>query len=170
MEWTAAWEQISPNAFAVPALPDGLWTPVLDFLPGPCILKIAAVTTDSWSYSPTAQCGADGDMSSLLLPARCLYENGPVGAMIAKVGGSSAGFKDDGTVFLIGKTAIINVEAPGGPLYLTINDEVTGMWNNAGSIRVLIWRAGAPPQGPVPDGSPPYFSPPRSSPPNSPPQ
>jgi hypothetical protein len=124
---------------AVPARPaqsgvSGLWTPVHDFVSGPCVLSFRA--SGVWSYSTTVTCTADGDPASLLQRARCLFADGPVGALIGKIGGSSAGVKD-GTIFLIGRAAVVSVDAPGGPLYLTINDESSGMDNNDGAVTVV---------------------------------
>ena len=146
------WKPLLDRQFPVSAQPTGLWTLVLDYVEGPCLLKIAAAENDSWSYSPTSQCGADGDPRSMLLTDRCLHPTAPVGALIAKIGGSSAGIKEDGVVSLVGKAGVITVEAPGGPLYMTMNDEVSGMWNNAGTMRVLVWSASKP--GTAPAGTP----------------
>jgi hypothetical protein len=159
MPWAAAWQPLVADPYQVLAQPAGLWTPVLDFVEGPCLLKIIVAANNLWSYAPTASCGPDGDPSSLLLSDRCLFADAPVGALIAKVGGSSAGWKD-GSIALVGRTAVIPVAAPGGPLYLTINDERTGMGNNSGFVRVLIWRSDAPPAAAVaapaaPPGEPP---------------
>jgi hypothetical protein len=77
----------------------------------------------------------------MIVRARCLLEKGPVGALIGKLGGSTAG-SDDGTLFLAGQSCVVKVaQGNGGPLYLTINDEITGLGNNDGTISVEVLRS-----------------------------
>src|ERR1019366_9386451 len=66
--------------------------------------------------------------------------------------GGSTGGSDDGTLFLAGQSCVVNVaQGNGGPLYLTINDEITGLGNNDGTISVEVLRSiqagGAPGPG-----------------------
>ena len=59
-------------------------------------------------------------------------------ALIAKIGGSTAG-TGDGTMFLVGRSCIYELDqGKRGPLYLTINDETAGMANNNGKLAVTI--------------------------------
>ncbi|HWT05046.1 MAG TPA: hypothetical protein VN224_04770 [Xanthomonadales bacterium] len=74
---------------------------------------------------------------SLIGRARCLCDKAPVGALIGKLGGSTAGAAD-GAVFVVGSSCIVKVGDDDAPLYLTINDEESGMSNNQGSLKVKI--------------------------------
>lgn len=120
----------------VAARPDGLWTLVVEFVSGPALLRVTA-SADRWQYADAAAavCGADGDPDALLARAKCLLPAAPVGALIGKIGGSTAGAAD-GTLFVAGSTCVVRVPDEGGPLFLTINDEY--MKNNAGSIGVAV--------------------------------
>lgn len=134
------WTRLT-TGFTVPAKPRGLWTLVLDYVDAPATLKIVAADDATWSYTPGIWCDADGDLTAMIARARCLLEKGPVGALIGKLGGSTAG-SDDGTLFLAGQSCVVNVaQGNGGPLYLTINDEITGLGNNAGTISVEVLRS-----------------------------
>jgi hypothetical protein len=122
----------------VPAKPTGLWTLALEWADGPALIKFEA-SDDYWFYSESdaSKCSADGHLSSLLPAKACLLPTAPVGALIGKIGGSSAA-ATDGTVFVVGKFCIIEIAESRGPIYLTMNDEVTGFANNRGSVRVKI--------------------------------
>jgi hypothetical protein len=135
-----SWRRIAAgnlSATTVSARPTGLWTLVYDFVAGSQWLKITANPLGLWSYADSgrARCGPDGDPQAMLSPAVCLCKNAPVGALIAKIGGSTAG-ADDGPVFAVGTSCVLRVPDGGGPLYLTINDERAGMENNAGSLEI----------------------------------
>jgi hypothetical protein len=125
----------------VPAKPAGLWTLVIGFITGPVLLRFSAPPDICWSYADDldARCGPDGDPNSLLDAATCLVPTAPVGALVAKIGGSSAGVSDDGTTFVVGSRCVYRVTKTSGPLYLTINDARTAMGNNAGQVTVTIW-------------------------------
>ena len=104
----------------VSATPDGLWTKAIEFVPPNTTLKLEA--SGAWKYTNQHErkCGPDGDAGAAT-DTSFLKQTAPVGAVIAKVGGSSAG-KDDGTVFVIGAFAIITLQKEqSGPLYLTMN-------------------------------------------------
>ncbi len=106
----------------VAPVPDGLWTLAHEFVPSGAILQLNAQGT--WTYRTAAAspltCGPDGrpdDPQTDLLMA-----DAPVGAMIAKIGGSTAG-KTDGELFVVGASSVIMADPKkhGGPLYLTMN-------------------------------------------------
>jgi hypothetical protein len=101
---------------------------------------LVANLEDRWSYAESSEavCGANGDPDTFLSPAICLWPPAPVGALIGKFGGSTAGL-DDGTRFIAGAYCVLTAPEEGGPLYLTINDEYTGFDNNAGSIGVSAY-------------------------------
>jgi hypothetical protein len=121
----------------VSAKPNGLWTVAREFISGP--VRIRFVASESWKYSADSSCGPDGDMLSMISPIQTILKSAPVGSLIAKIGGSSAG-QADGTVYLVGSFAIIDIGANvKGPLYLTINDEPSGFANNSGILKVNVY-------------------------------
>jgi hypothetical protein len=134
------WQLVSE--LHVPARPRGLWTLVVDFVIGPALLKVEA--DGGWRYAPSCECGPDGDLLALIMRERCLYEKAPIGALIGKIGGSTAGI-DDGTVFLAGSFCVVRVPDAGGPLFLTINDEYSGYANNESDVTVRVSLRPAPP-------------------------
>ncbi len=138
----------------VRARPAGLWTLVSEFVDKAHVLKISAPNTTCWSYADAieARCGPDGDPDALLSPAKCLVPSAPVGALVGKIGGSISGAAD-GQTFVVGSYCVVSVAAPGGPLYLTINDEAAGMGNNAGAVDVKIQIADLPEKPPAPSPS-----------------
>lgn len=121
----------------VPARPTtGIWTLAHDFVPAGALIKLEAV--GRWSYSIGMESGPDGDVSALLTAVQALAPKAPVGALIAKVGGSTAGIAD-GVLYTVGSRAVIRVKADAeGPLYLTINDHVTGLGDNTGNLSVKV--------------------------------
>jgi hypothetical protein len=122
----------------VPAKPAGIWTLVHEYVHGPALIRIEAEDTE-WMYSKADKCKADGDLLSSISPAACILKDAPVGALIGKIGGSSAGISD-GTLFVVGKHCIFELDPnKRGPLYLTINDELTGFENNNNAIEVDIF-------------------------------
>jgi hypothetical protein len=134
-----SWQPLSLITSAVVARPAGLWTLVADFIEGPALLRITADPQDSWSYSDiqTATCGPDGDPRALIATTRCLVPSAPVGALVGKIGGSSAA-SNDAKPFAVGHNCVVRVPDDGGPLYLSINDEPAGMDNNAQTIEVRV--------------------------------
>lgn len=122
----------------VKAKPDGVWTLALEWVNGPAVLKFEA-GDEEWFYAEhdTSKARADGHLASLLATKNCLLPSAPVAALIGKIGGSSAGAAD-GTVFVVGKFCLVEIDKSKGPVYLTINDELTGLGNNRGEISVKI--------------------------------
>lgn len=122
----------------IPASPKGIWTRALDFVAGPA--KIIFQTGEAtWNYTEQDECSADGDLSSLLNSKHCILSEAPVGALIGKIGGSSAGLKDGKKRFIVGRFCLVEIDGETcGPLFLTINDELIGLKNNSGELRVTI--------------------------------
>jgi hypothetical protein len=133
----------------VPAKPDGLWTLIHPFIDGPVLLRIEA-SDDRWGYAPgrDAFCGADGDACALVARTLCLHQTAAVGALIGKIGGSSAG-TCDGQLFVVGKRCVVRID-DGGPLYMTINDTVDGMSNNVGYMGIASLSFAPAPPKPAP--------------------
>jgi hypothetical protein len=123
----------------VPAKPDGLWTLVLDHVDPSTKLRIQA--SGIWTYSTqlTTPATPDGDPASPLDRTKSLLPEALIGTLVGKVGGSTAGIKDDGHVFVVGRSCVVKLdEKTEGPLYLTINDEISGYADNDGRITVTI--------------------------------
>jgi hypothetical protein len=138
----------------VRARPSGAWTFVDAIVDGGDVLKITASDEQRWSYADaaTAHCGPDGDPQALLSRDKCIMPTAPVGALIGKIGGSTA--DTGGTTFLVGSFCVFRVPDGGGPLFLTINDESGGLENNSGWLHVTVEKADAPPAAPAPEPEP----------------
>jgi hypothetical protein len=131
MTWTAV-----KDGIVVPARPQGIWTWVFDFVRGPALIRVEA--NGSWSYSGGRRCGPDGDLNALLGADHMILAEAPVGALLVKVGGSTAGV-GDGHVRVAGSAALVQIDATvAGPIFLTINDEPSGLLDNAGDLTVKI--------------------------------
>jgi hypothetical protein len=131
MEWTHVLR------VTVPAKPAGLWTVAVEYLESWQRLRITA--EGSWDVGGVTS-GPDGSRISAIDRARCLVDKAPAGALIGKLGGSTAGMSD-GHLFVVGSSCVLQPtdDTPkSGPLYLTINDTVEGFEDNAGSIEVCI--------------------------------
>lgn len=135
------WQALELIKNKVPAKPDGLWTIVYWYLEGPMKLKLQA--TGQWEYSPAKKCSPDGGRSAGLLQDS-LVLSAPVGALIGKIGGSTAD-KPDPTkqlVFTVGSTCVILLDdKTKGALFLTMNDQVSRFDDHSGEISVEAWEA-----------------------------
>jgi hypothetical protein len=130
------WTEVKDNV-EVKAKPDGIWTLVHEYVRSPALVEIEA-NNDEWEYAPGKKCSANGDLGSTLRPQDTILPSAPVGALIAKVGGSTAG-TTDGRLFVVGKKALLQLDQnTSGPLFLTINDQLSGLQNNDGSIKAKI--------------------------------
>jgi hypothetical protein len=135
------WSETKPG-IEVPAKPPGTWTLAYDYLKGPALVMITAEGT--WEYGSGKACGPDGDLNALLAADHALLAKSPVGALIAKIGGSTAG-ANDGAVYVVGSSAVLSIDANiEGPLYLTINDHLTGLSDNTGSVKATVKIAPQP--------------------------
>ena len=136
---TRSWRELGRQK--VPARPDaGIWTPVLDYVTGPVVLRITA----SGTWRPVGgldACGGDGYRRWAFGRDALLTKKAPLGALIGKFGGSNAGGTDDGDIFPVGTHAVLTVEKPTGPLYLTINDAPGAFDDNSGDIEVVVEQA-----------------------------
>jgi hypothetical protein len=146
------WRPLLAN-FDVPAKPAGVWTKVLDYV-GPS-RKLRFIASGTWCWQDPSslpnhdapgssetrrECGPDGDLSAT--PSKgCLTQEAPVGALIGKIGGSTATVQNMGA-FVVGAFCVYDVsDAMKGPLFLTINDMPAGMSDNNGKIVVSIWES-----------------------------
>jgi hypothetical protein len=136
-----------------------LWSLAKDYIAGSRLLRFTVVDKDeqkqtasiSWSPIKGTMCGANGIVAN---PPKsgCLSTGAPYGALIGKLGGSSADIPDSSTptapygtkrVFAIGTHCVIALGgSEGGPLYLTMNDSPDGFANHSGDLHVLIEEYG----------------------------
>lgn len=140
----------------IPAKPDGIWTRVLDYV-GPS-RRLLFTATGRWVWQdpasqppsgvsaypkapdPKGECGPDGDLGTSV-SEECLSPDALPGALIGKIGGSSASVKNT-SAFAVGSYCVLEVaETSKGPLFLTINDAPLGMADNSGKLLVSIWEA-----------------------------
>lgn len=132
------WKNLDEGeTFTIPAKPvQGIWTMVRTYVSGPAILRVEA----RGSWRPVAElpaCGADGLLHWAYGREMLLTRKAPLGALIAKFGGSN-GAAADADVFMIGSLTVLTVEKSAGPLYMTIND-VPGLFeDNEGELIVRI--------------------------------
>jgi len=130
------WTEVKDNV-EIKAKPEGIWTLVHEYVRSPALVEIEA-NNDEWEYAPGKKCSANGDLGSTLHPQDAILPSAPVGALIGKVGGSTAG-TTDGRLFVVGKRALLQLDQnTSGPLFLTINDQLSGLQNNDKSIKVKI--------------------------------
>jgi len=117
LSWSplAAVLPISSGAFRSP------WHCVTDVIRGPTHLRIAA--TGNWWAMPDvlAACGPNG-FTGLAFPAdRVVLPDAPPGALIGRIGGSSASLKVDGA-FPIGIDCVVQLPTNSvGPLFVSFN-------------------------------------------------
>ncbi|MEO8076572.1 MAG: LecA/PA-IL family lectin [Acidobacteriota bacterium] len=136
------WSQVQD--VTVPAKPTGIWTWAVDYVKGPARILIEATAGGSWSYSPGRACGPDGDLTALTSAGATLLPSAPTGALLAKIGGSTAGAAD-GTVRVAGSKVYFEIDSTvNGPILLTVNDEPGGMSDNSGELKVKISIAAIP--------------------------
>jgi hypothetical protein len=144
MDWAEVKSDIS-----IEARMDGAWTVAWSYVKGPALMQIEA-SDETWEYAPGKKCSANGDLISMLSAQDTVLPAAPVGSMIGKIGGSTVGFKD-GRLFVCGKLCMIEIDqSTSGPVFLNINDELTGMQNNKGTIKVkMSIKPTLPPPAPV---------------------
>jgi len=135
------WQEITLGQSVVPGRPDGLWTPVLEYVEGKVRLKVVASGT--WQYLPGVDCGPNGHRDGGLIE-NSLAPRAPVGALIAKIGGGTADRPDPDKdpVFVVGTFCVITLEAVAhGPLFLTMNDHVSWFAQHDGELTIRIFEA-----------------------------
>lgn len=136
-----------------------LWSLAKEYIAGSRLLRFTVVDEDeqkqtasmSWSPVKGTTCGANGIVVN---PPKsgCLSTGALYGALIGKLGGSSADIPDGSSptapygtkrVFAIGTHCVIVLgSSEGGPLYLTMNDSPDGFANHSGDLHVLIEEYG----------------------------
>ena len=139
----------------VQAQPVGLWNLACDYVPGSRLLRFKVLALDAqgnilptiWTPAKGTDCGPDGVTTA---PAKTgmLYAGAQYGALIGKLGGSSADIPDSSSatgpyvnrkVFAIGSCCVISVSnSEGGPLFLTMNDSADGFAGHLGKLCVSV--------------------------------
>jgi hypothetical protein len=150
------WDQGLP--VTVPAKPrHGYSTKVVDYIDASKRLKFVAQdhrqisaqqpgqapveVENKWNYTHDKQCTADGEPTAAVNPANCLLPQAPPGALIAKIGGSTAGRTDGLQLFVVGSFCVIDFdEKTKGTLYLTMNADPMGSLDRGGELAVTIYR------------------------------
>lgn len=134
------WLPLTLKTTEVPAKPVSLWTLVHEYVKGPVKLRIQA--TGTWEYAPGKSCGPDGSRTGGFL-SDGLIASAPVGALIAKVGGSPADKPDTRIVgFVVGSYTVFTVDdKTEGPLYFTMNDTPNQFDNHDKTITIAIQQA-----------------------------
>lgn len=99
------------------------WLPIGDTIRGLSHLQITA--SGRWTmWDAVLPCGPDGISGSLLPADQLLVADCPPGALIGKIGGSSASTSDS-KPFAIGRQCVIAIpEHAVGPLFVGINGSV----------------------------------------------
>jgi hypothetical protein len=94
----------------------------------------------TWQPEGSKRCTADG---ATALDRTALLPGAPAGALIAKIGGSSADTTVDKLpLFAVGRHCVFTVEAgKAGTLYLGVNDVVGSMSRLTGHLIVKLWVA-----------------------------
>ena len=124
----------------LPTPQDAAWTPALDYvIPKRSYRFTVKATANSWKLDGmTTDCTVDGTDLSASRSMEPICSGVPFGALIGKVGGSTADHA--GTIFGIGRYCVYQItdEAKAGPLYLGVNDLWVLMSKVSGQIEVEI--------------------------------
>jgi hypothetical protein len=141
------------TAVEVPAN-GALWTLALQYVAGPARIRIQVDPADDgkeqqWTCG-TTDCGPGGMYT---LSPTAIVPTAPIGALVAKVGGGQAEcpgapvaaglapqvLPASSTVYAVGRYCVINVKAgDGGPLFLTMNDDVKAFVDHRGKLKVKV--------------------------------
>jgi hypothetical protein len=142
-------EGADPKVFEVPSSAASLWTQIGPYIAGPVKLKIEVVDPAAvWQYSTDHWCRAGGTTRN---DAAALLPGAPIGALVGKLGGSTADcppppgpagpspMPAGNRTFAVGTFAVIEVKAEeSGPLFLGMNDTLAGFAQHAGALKVKI--------------------------------
>jgi hypothetical protein len=136
---------------------NGFWTKVLDYVDSSKRLKFVvddkvegppaeggkpSEKNNKWFYANQKECTADGDPAAGVNAANCLVPDAPVGALIAKIGGSTAGKSDGAKLFVVGSFCTFDLDdKTKGALYLTMNADPMTLTGRSGQLSVKIFRS-----------------------------
>ena len=136
------WRELKLRTGKVPERDGCAWTPVYEFLTPGKTYRLEA--DQKWTPEISGECTADGNPDTkrsddLLLPGTA------AGALIAKIGGSTADLKvdkDKVPLFAAGRYCVFTVESGKvGALYLGVNDTNTAAFKVTGNLTVKLWEA-----------------------------
>jgi hypothetical protein len=116
---------------------EALWLRVLDTVPAKLLLRFEA--TGSWTClgHGLSVSGPDG-LATLRLHVDCLLvPTAPPGALIGKIGGSSAG-RDDGKAFAIGSFCVYPALEKPAPLFIAVNGAFPATGYAIGQLRLTV--------------------------------
>ncbi len=122
----------------VTARPDVLWECACSYLEGPLNVRIKA--KGEWQVCPKTRCGPDGALTEGL-EDDTLLKNAPIGALIAKIGGSTAEkpLETGATAFAVGSFCVMHLAPEArGALYFAMNDKVKAFDAHDGALDVEI--------------------------------
>ncbi len=140
------------SGFSVPSQSGVPWTKIIDYVSVGNLLKIEVTDGNTWTPDGFSQpCSADGDISSGVLNTVTggpLLAGIPAGALIGRIGGSTADMALDSTItsriffFAVGRCCILQVPASTcGALFLGVNDRLGSMGKLKGQLTVSVYQA-----------------------------
>lgn len=147
------WREI--KKLKVPDPTASVWTAALDYVTPGKLYRIAvkpvpvAGQTDSreqqWKPESGNDCSADGDASLTRTPP-LIIDTCAVGALIGKIGGSTADTKIDSAklvLFSVGRHCVFSLSDPvhAGSLYLGMNDAMDSISKLQGQLEVTLDEA-----------------------------
>jgi hypothetical protein len=135
---------ITLTAFSVNnASVHGLWLPVTDLLPAKRLIKLQA--SGNWACFGRAvpTCGPEGYLDYGVPPDQLMVADSPTGALIGKIGGSTAGRSKDGTLFPIGTLCVLSPLEKAVPLFVAVNGGGRGGAYEFADLRIDIFHAEA---------------------------
>jgi hypothetical protein len=129
-------------------VPDGAgnaWTAALDYVTVGKLYRIEVPSTSKWKPESANECNADGD-ALLTRNGEPIITTAAVGALIAKIGGSTADLKPDKDkliLFGVGRHCVFSVSdsTKVGSLYLGINDIPNSRSQMSGELTVTIYES-----------------------------
>jgi hypothetical protein len=135
------------------------WNLILPFVAGPRLLRFTikdkddkgAAAPTKWHVNANEECGADG-LAKSGARSNALVTSAPAGALVGKIGGSTADLPDASTasggpyagkkVFAVGSYAVVPLASTdSGPLFLTMNDLPDAFSTHSGALWVLVEEA-----------------------------
>jgi len=136
------WRPVLEN-LTVPEKKGVAWSCALDFLPPGKLIKILVDPSATWKPNQfSVAVGADGDPGASRNPGKLILESAPLGALIGRLGISSAGPRTDELIFPVGRHCVLTVPPEkGGALYFGVNDAETLLGLVEGSLKVSIFES-----------------------------
>lgn len=148
---TPTWKRLVPDSLIkVPEQAGIAWTPVIDYLTPGRLYMIRVSYIDpkepqTWTPDGGTACTADGD-PGLTRASTPLVAGAPIGALIARVGGSTAdaaGDAERSLLFAAGRYCVFQAPEPpkAGALFLGVNDVPAIAVKLSGNLLVEVCEA-----------------------------